>query len=172
LHKQITNRLLEPFQWMTTIVSATNWAHFAGLRVHKDAEPHFQLIARMAMDAREASSPVQMDAGEWHLPLFGFDGDSEVYRGGPGTADRLAGGDRVKVATARCARVSYLTHDGRRDVAADIALHDRLLKSGHWSPFEHCARAYDDNRRSGNFSGWMQYRKTFEGEYTREAWER
>lgn len=76
-----------------------------------------------------------------------------------------------KVSAARCARVSYLTHDGIRDVGKDLDLYDRLKSSGHWSPFEHPAMAMPEDIRgrvragwSGNFFGWTQYRKTFEGE--------
>lgn len=67
--------------------------------------------------------------------------------------------------TARCARVSYLTHDGARDIDKDIELHDQLSKKGHWSPFEHVAMALKEPQRHGNFIGWMQYRKFFENEH-------
>lgn len=70
-----------------------------------------------------------------------------------------------KLSVARCARVSYLTHDGRRDLAEDFKLHDRLAENGHWSPFEHVARALDEPRRVGNFVGWHQYRKDFMNEH-------
>lgn len=76
-----------------------------------------------------------------------------------------------KVATGRCARVSYLTHDGKRDAEKDVELHDRLSAGpvtgdpGHWSPFEHVAQALAEPIRSGNFIGWSQYRKSFEHEH-------
>ena len=73
---------------------------------------------------------------------------------------------RLKVATARAARLSYLTFDGVIDLNKDYELHDRLKESGHWSPFEHCAQAcqmaYKD---TSNFRGWLQYRKTFPNEH-------
>lgn len=52
----------------------------------------------------------------------------------------------LKIATARCARISYETlgDDPKIDYEADIRLHDMLLESGHMSPFEHCARAMSD----------------------------
>lgn len=37
LHKQIVNRVLEPFQIMKTIVTATEFDNFFWLRCHKDA---------------------------------------------------------------------------------------------------------------------------------------
>ena len=51
---------------------------------------------------------------------------------------------RVKIATARCARLSFMTFDNEIDYEKDIQLHDRLLADGHMSPFEHCARVMDD----------------------------
>lgn len=59
-----------------------------------------------------------------------------------------------------------MTHDGRRDLQEDIKLHDRLLESGHWSPFEHCAQALEEAEWCGNFVGWKQYRKSFKQEHT------
>ena len=84
----------------------------------------------------------------------------------------------VKIATARCARLSYMTFEGEIDYEKDIALHDQLLKNHHMSPFEHCARAMSDveydtkffKQHSGiaedgwcnNFRGWIQYRYLIE----------
>lgn len=156
LHKQIANRLLEPWMWITVIATATNWSNFFHLRCHPDAEPHMQKLAYMMRGAYDASTPQQILEHDWHLPLFGLHEDDYD----------LDMRDRIKVSVGRCARVSYLTHDGRRDVEADIALHDRLMTSGHWSPFEHVAqyRTMVPDHLSGNFEGWVQYRKTFTGE--------
>jgi hypothetical protein len=71
------------------------------------------------------------------------------------------------VAVGRCARVSYLTHDGIRDPRADVELAKRLRSSGHMSPFEHVAQAEPFEgifEWSGNFRGWKQYRKTIPNE--------
>lgn len=159
-HKQIVNRLLEPWTWMTVIASATNHANFFKLRAHKDAQPEFQKLAYLMKDAYEASRPQSLVAFDWHLPLIQPDD-----LGQKATWDQLQ-----KISVGRCARVSYLTHDGRRDHAEDIALHDRLLTAGHWSPFEHVAQAMEhqsyNNPICGNFrAGFRQYRKTFQAEY-------
>lgn len=75
-----------------------------------------------------------------------------------------------KVSTGRCARLSYLTHEGIRDHKHDVRLHDNLLKPPkdpdeeimHASPFEHVAECMADaDHRSGPFIGWGQYRKAF-----------
>lgn len=159
VHKQIVNRLLEPWCWMTVIMSGTNHAHFFKLRAHKDAQPEFQKLAYMMKERYQASTPQRLGAGEWHMPLI-QDQDRLIAAGT---------GDLAKISVGRCARVSYLTHDGQRDHAADIELHDRLLTSGHWSPFEHVAQTLPDadlHAECGNYRrGWFQYRKTFENEY-------
>lgn len=157
LHKQIANRLLEPWMWITVIVTGSEgaWNNFFALRCHPEAEPHIQKIAEMAREVRNQSIPQKLSAGQWHLPLIGFEGD-----------DLLSDEDKVKVSVGRCARVSYLTHDGLRDPQADITLHDRLLTSKHFSPFEHVARSGQHTGDNGNFGyGWTQYRKTLVGEY-------
>lgn len=69
VHKQLTNRLLEPFMWHTCIVTATEWSNFFHLRNHKDAHPDIQIIARMMQELYESSEPKKLDYGEWHLPL-------------------------------------------------------------------------------------------------------
>lgn len=159
VHKQVANRLLEPFMWHTVIVSSTTWANFFNLRCHPDAQPEIRLIATKMRDAVERSVPTRLEPGEWHLPLVG-----EAEREETASAEELA-----KVSIGRCARVSYLTHDGTRDLAADVALYDRLLESGHMSPMEHVARPMtaaelERSGWSGNFQGWIAHRKLIPGE--------
>ena len=153
VHKQVANRLLEPFMWHTVIVTATEWDNFFNLRCHADAQPEIRRIATAMRDAREASQPQELGDDEWHLPLVRPEDREQV--------DSLA--DLLKVSAGRCARVSYLTHAGKRDLAADIELHDRLRESGHMSPLEHPARPWDDEW-CGNFHGWRAYRKTIASE--------
>jgi thymidylate synthase ThyX len=165
LHKQIVNRILEPWMWITVIVTGNEgaWNNFFALRCHHEAEPHIQKIAGIAREVRSQSIPQKLFAGQWHLPLIGFIDDD-------GVDERLTWPDaiQVKVSVGRCARVSYLTHLGTRDVQADIDLHDRLLASKHFSPFEHVAQSvhYSGLELEGNFGeGWVQYRKTLKEEY-------
>lgn len=153
VHKQIANRLIEPWMWITVIVSATEFENWFHLRDHKDAQPELREVAARMQALYRAESPTPVPIGGWHLPLTGFPGD-EV----------LPLNDLIRVSIGRCARVSYLTHDGQRDPEADIQLCDRLAKSGHWSPFEHAAQAMDSPEPSGNFIGWRQFRKTFTNE--------
>lgn len=164
LHKQIPNRLLENWMWCTVIATGNigSWNNFWNLRNHHAAEPHMQIIAKMSEEAAKLSTPKNLDEREWHLPLIGFEGDEEL------TIE-----DQAKVSVGRCARVSYLTHDGKRDVQADIDLHNRLQKDGHFSPFEHVARCntipwdytYVRDIAGPLGIGWTQYRKMLKGEF-------
>lgn len=151
IHKSIPNRIVEPWMWITVVMTATEWKNFFRLRCHPDAEVHFQKIACMIRDAMEESEPVER---EWHLPFIQDDerGHEDIR-------------DLAKVSTARCARVSYLTHEGTRSQVKDLELFDRLCQGsgfGHWSPHEHPAHAANDpDHRSGPFVGWCQWRKDF-----------
>lgn len=156
VHKQIVNRLLEPWMWITVIVSATDFGNWFNLRHHKDAQPEIREVAVRMWELYRDGDPQWLEAGSWHLPLTGFEGD-----------EKLGLSMLKKVSAARCARVSYLTHDGLRDVAKDLELHDRLAESGHWSPFEHPAMALPGTTLGGNFRGFMQYRKEFHNEHRR-----
>jgi len=163
LHKQLANRLIEPWMFITVLVSATEFDNWFHLRKHRDAQPEIAWVANDMWGKYNENVPRLLKAGEWHLPLF--DETTEW----PSVDNDLT--KAKKVSTGRCARVSYLTHDGRRDVGKDIELHDKLCSGpgtgepGHWSPFEHVAMALDTMTRSGNFIGFRQYRKEFEAEH-------
>jgi thymidylate synthase ThyX len=167
LHKQIANRLLEPFSWITVIMTTnpSGLENFAALRNHADAEPHFQKIAGMVCDAYTNSAPMLFQEGIWHLPFID-DADFASIVGYCSEHQPLWDSMHFakRVSVARCARVSYLTHEGKRDIADDLKLFERLRTSGHWSAFEHVARAESTPVQSGNFTGWRQYRKMFEHE--------
>jgi len=154
VHKQVANRLLEPFMWHTVIVTATEWDNFWNLRCHPDAQPEIRLTAEAMRAAIEASEPAELGLNDWHLPLIRPEDREQA----------TSIEDLIKISAGRCARVSYLTHAGKRDLEADIQLHDRLLESGHMSPLEHPARPLSSselakNEWSGNFHGWRSYRK-------------
>lgn len=135
----------------TGIISATEWANFFALRVHPDAQPEFQKLARQMLLVYTHHEPTPVGYGKWHLPLI-FEDDLGL------PIETLK-----KVSAGRCARVSYLTHDGKRDIEADVELADRLSgnKPGHMSPFEHVATPYLGNGRNyfcANFRDWVQMR--------------
>lgn len=175
-HKQVVNRILEPFQWIHVIVTATEWDNFFELRDHKDAQPEIRVLAQAMKVAMEASTPAERETDKlltknWHLPYITAD-EREEWRDNP----KLL----AKVSAARCARVSYLTHDGQEpDMQKDLDLYERLVGSVplHASPVEH--QGYPDDvvhrdhvtrsrtdwafpGRHGNLKGWIQHRKQVE----------
>lgn len=161
LHKQIVNRLLEPFQWTRTILTGTEFHNFFELRDHPAAEPHFQLLAKAMRVAMDESSPILRWANaphlpeSWHLPYIS---DAEL--------DDESVLQLAKISAARCARVSYLNHDGSApSMEADLALYARLAGGVpiHASPLEHQAcPAKKPQMSSGNFYGWHQFRQLIE----------
>jgi len=144
LHKQVANRLMEPFFHMTTLVTATEYENFFKLRAHAAAQPEIRELAYKMQDALKENTPERKAIGDWHIPF----GDKFV--------DGLTIDQKLKIATARAARVSYKTFEGEIDYDKDYALHDQLLQEGHHSPFEHCAQA--DYGVHSNVSQWRSYR--------------
>lgn len=155
VHKQITNRILEPWCHITTIVTATEWENFFALRAHKDAQPEFRVLAEKMLSIYNENTPKLLNKKEWHIPF----GDQYLD-------ENLTTEQKLKIGTARCARVSYLNFEGDIDHQKDYDLHDGLLASGHLSPFEHCARpsGFFGPDDTGNFRGWLPYRKLFKNE--------
>ena len=155
VHKQLTNRLLEPFQWMTEVITGTDWDNFFHLRIHPDAHPDIQKIARMMFDAINGNSPRLLKDGEWHLPLVEDSLKLELSN------------SRLKnISVGRVARVSYLRHNDESSIEDDENRTKHMLEGGHMSPFEHVATpslAY--SHYCGNLNGWVSYRKTIPNEH-------
>jgi hypothetical protein len=194
------------------IESLSNFNTMDWLKINQGAgEIHIMALAETMWDAMNRSTPKELKEGEWHIP-FGED----LLEALESTSDKskleilskeinktsIAYNEdmeklAIKIATARCARVSYLNFDGSDDYQKDIELHDNLARMGHWSPFEHCAKAmqeweynynsynkavvsksengkrdipaYISNKGwSGNFRGFIQYRKMFDNENIRK----
>lgn len=158
LHKQVANRVLEPFQLHHVIMTATEFDNFYELRKHPDAQPEIHELAIEMIVAQNASRPKRLALGEWHLPYV-----TEAERG-QFTIETLR-----KLSAARCARVSYLNHDGTTpNIQKDISLFGDLVGARplHASPVEHQATpAASSEERSGNFVGWVQFRKLIEATF-------
>jgi len=162
-HKQIVNRILEPFGHITVIVTATEWDNFFALRCHPDADPTMQALANAMQQAISESKTTILRPGEWHLPFVTSDDHVELR----GVEEHAQLETLQMISAARCARVSYLNHDGTApDIEKDIALAKMLIKSGHMSPFEHQGTPYDpvggQDGFQGNFQGWDQFRQWIE----------
>lgn len=154
LHKQLANRLLEPWMWTHVVVTATDWGNFLNQRIHQAAQPEMRELAEQVRDALQTSTPQPLSYGEWHLPYVS-------------QRERATNVDinLRPLSVARCARVSYANHDGTApNVEKDKELHDKLVESGHWSPLEHVATPTFHTNYDKNFRGWIQYRSYFAGE--------
>lgn len=153
VHKQIVNRILEPFLPMTMVVTGDERAYksFFSQRAHSDAQPELQALAYQMKRVYFESEPLKLRPSSWHLPYYSrelAEVPLEVC---------------VKACVGRCARVSYLNHNGERNISSDVALYDKLVSANppHVSPLEHVA-IVDPNALvdRGNFcTPWMQLRK-------------
>ncbi len=192
-HKQVVNRILEPWSHITVLVSTTDWANWDALRDHPDADPTIHALAKEIIEARRVAANTgkirNLKPGEWHLPyVTGIELDTYGLE------------NAIKMSVARCARVSYLTHDKKKpDPIKDFALYERLAHHDpmHASPLEHQAtpdsrshytitknvlgqRAetvfddldYDNKHEHGNFYGFRQNRKMLPNEAVIEHYER
>lgn len=176
VHKQIPNRLLEPFSFIDTLITSTDWANFIHLRDHEDAEPHLQDLAKLIRTAIEDADYQILRPGEWHLPFI----ESSDYDTLIETVEELRGlskqdhrvtGYLLKISVARCARISYKAFDGDGSVGRELERYELLVGSEplHASPAEHQAKPMKRavaGKYNGNLGkGWIQYRKQLPGEY-------
>ena len=165
LHKQVPNRLTEPFQMMKVVVTGTDWDNFFNLRIHPDAQPEICMLAYKIYKAMEESYPVKLKAGDWHLPYVGFEywGDDPKYfitkvsndddqSYGMKYEEYLSLEDAIKISASCCAQVSYRNTDMSLEKAGKIF--NMLIKSDvlHASCFEHLATPI--RSQEGVINGW------------------
>ena len=176
LHKQIVNRVTEPWMMMKTVISGTEWINFFWLRAHADAQPEIQVLAQKMRDAVIASTPTRLEPGEWHLPYVRCERNAAgrlMYLDQTGEPMTLV--DARVVSASCCAQVSYRKNDDSLEKANKIF--DQLIKSvpAHASPIEHQAtpmhpglgfaelgvthQTRNQEYWSGNLRGWIQFRK-------------
>lgn len=160
VHKQIVNRVIEP--WMTTkvIATATDWDNFFFLRNHKDAQPEIAYLAKLMVEEYKNGQPQKLKYGQWHIPYIDMEdmnGETHYFSNG----EEISLEDALILSTSLCAQVSYRKSDDSMDKARKI--YDKLINSKpcHSSPAEHQGfPAEDYDEISGNFRGWIQYRQT------------
>jgi thymidylate synthase ThyX len=185
-HKQITNRITEPWMIMKTVISGTEWANFWWLRAHADAQPEIHELANKMFTAYNKSTPQQLQPGEWHLPYVRtdrslIDGSLCYY---DNNGDDLTAEEARVISASCCAQVSYRKNDDSYEKA--LKIYQQLIESQpcHASPVEHQATPMDgeldashwdkipgvthQDRQgqlwSGNLRGWIQFRKLIPGE--------
>lgn len=169
LHKQIVNRVLEPFQMMKTLVTATSFDNFFNLRCHKDAQPEIKALAELMYEELTNSKPKILYVNEWHTPYVEhtLDGAGEMQyyiknidESGTETDIKLSLDEAIKISCSCVAQVSYRKND--TSIAKAISIYDKLVNSKpvHASAFEHCATPSTNLTQSGNFTNWLQYRQS------------
>lgn len=166
-HKQIGNRLLEPFQRMKTVLTATEFENFWWLRVDKDADPTIYALAEVMHKAFKESTPELLKAGEWHTPYvehfkenIGLEGDDCYIFSGYYVEDEegnkviLSEEEALAISASCCAQVSYRRLNNTKDKALDI--YEKLLSGNkvHASPFEHSATPIKDGIDPNDISTW------------------
>jgi hypothetical protein len=196
-HKQVYNRLTEPFQMIRVLVTATETDNFYWLRNDKAADPTLQEQARCMQEAHKLSTPQVLKAGQYHLPfvesLLSSDDSGLQYfyeiESAVGTTDYLSLEDAIKVSCARCAATSFRNEN--YGLEKSLQVYDRLVNGDkvHAGALEHCATPMeqpfatysslndgsvwqdgvshmdkDGFMWSGNFKGFIQYRKTIPNE--------
>ena len=187
LHKQIVNRVLEPFQMMKTLVTATSFDNFFNLRCHKDAQPEIKMLADLMYQAMQESTPEVLHAGEWHTPYvyhrrYGQDALMYYVLGRDGEVQYLTEDEALKISCSCAAQVSYRKND--TSIQKALSIYDKLVNSEpvHASAFEHCATPLSRETQdgvthirvdgipcSGNFERWVQYRQLIKNHECREC---
>jgi hypothetical protein len=180
IHKQVINRLTEPYQHIRVVLTATDLDNFFALRDHEAAEPHIQVLAKVMQKAMDTSTPVNLTKWDWHLPYV----DDEAVESAKAWFNDLSNKGAIgslenllcRISAARCARVSYKTFDDKPStIAADLDLYEKLVGSApiHASPTEHQASPdfwltrgdrWLEPQLHGNLTGWKQFRKTIANE--------
>lgn len=178
-HKQIVNRILEPYTFIDVVATATEWNNFFALRVHPAADPTIFDLASQMKEAFLKNTPKILSQRQWHTPFIELDDwqAAEDYLNQHGTINGLADIQDliIKISVARCARTSYKAFDGNvASVADDLRLYKQLIESTpmHASPAEHQAQPdfligdnlWANRKLHANFVGWKQYRKTLANE--------
>ena len=188
IHKQIANRITEPWMTMKTVISGTEWNNFFHLRNHADAQPEIKALAEAMTVAYTTHLPVPLKPGQWHLPYITIaeyvpTGELQYLNN---NFDPISLEEAKIVSASCCAQVSYRKNDDSFDKAKKI--YDQLILSEpvHASPIEHQATPMDVDSMcrfepdtwqpgvthvsansdlwSGNLRGWIQYRKLIRNE--------
>lgn len=187
LHKQVANRILEPWQLMHVTLTTSKLANFFNLRIHPDAQPEICYLAMKMRDQLIISSPKLLKKGQWHLPWV----DVADYVSAEKLAFELClpiNTVLLRASVARCARSSYGTFTGERSLVKDLELYDKLvvMKPVHASPAEHqvtpdvvvggllhvtsngkeeADTIWSQPKLHGNVIGWIQHRKQIPDHY-------
>lgn len=175
LHKQVPNRLSEPFQMMKVVITGTDWGNFFNLRIHPDAQPEICMLAYKMYKAMGDSAPKLLYDGEYHTPyvkalrdetgsLFYYDNDDNY----------LTLAEAIKISAASCASVSYRTEGmtlEKADKIFDMLINAEVI---HASPFEHLATPIVENwdKTGDTFDVFINKEKSKNVSRFKDTWEK
>lgn len=144
--KEQRNRLLEPFMVGDCVVTASDyaWNHFFSLRCSEGVQPEFKSLAITMREMYKESIPKELKIGEWHIAFE----DNSI--------EDLT--TRLYVSCARCARTSYLNHEGKIDLQKDINLFHKLVADEHLTPLEHQLQAVQFPKQIAQYKGFKSFR--------------
>ena len=135
IHKEFTNRLLEPFAYTYTIVTGTEWLDFIKLRKTQEAQKQMREIAEQISWLKDNSVEKNyVNYGEWHIPMVD-------------ESDNLSIADSMIMGIARCAWISYNNHQKEATIEDAESMVESLINNKHLSPLEHCqvcVKTYSD----------------------------
>lgn len=179
-HKQVINRILEPYQFIRVCVTTTNMNNWFWLRNHTDADPTIHALAEVMLTAYNKSKPVELGYGHWHMPFvdYVFVKGEQVFF--DEKRDYISLNEALMISSSCAAQTSYRKLNTSLEKAEDIF--NKLIESKpcHASPTEHQAKVIysqeinpldyfdiegvthvDKNMVpwSGNFHGWIQHRQ-------------
>ena len=178
LHKQICNRILEPFSHIKVVLTSTEFENWYWLRDHEDAQPEIAELVRQMRELHSESEAIELHEGEWHLPYVkamrmpvgnGWEGQlvyttnyKEFFdKDKTATWTSLPLKEAQMISASCCAQVSYRRLDDTFEKAKLV--YDRLVESKpvHGSPLEHQATPIPTDRVDGCYyeatsAGWPE----------------
>lgn len=155
VHKQVINRVLEPYLTVETLIAGTEWGNFFKLRASKEAQPEFACLAYKMLECYNESEPVKAEG--WCGPF--------MDQMPPGISTE----EKKLIAVARVARISYSNFSGEINIKDDLRLAEQLKSNCHMSPFEFVVYPIDHGLKIGNLEGFATFRSTIEKAHTNKV---
>lgn len=182
-HKQVINRILEPYQFIRVCVTSTNWNNWFNLRNHPDADPTIHALAETMEKAMEESEPYRLMPDQWHIPFVKEQVSIYEQQFFDEDDNEISLEQALRISASCAAQTSYRKLDNSLEKAEDI--YKKLIESKpcHSSPVEHCGKAISKMKSpmdyfnlagvthidrngvpwSGNFHGFVQHRQLING---------
>lgn len=165
--KQLANRLLEPFRFITVLITSTEWDNFFKLRCAFDAQREIRLVAEQIRSLMAESVPVPRTV---HTPYHDDPKESVMacarvsynkIDGDPGLYDRLLASRHMSPFEHVAYAMDGFTAREQSSVYCDECRSRRPGRA--YTRGDGKLRCADCvGARSGNFFGWQQFREIVE----------